>query len=405
MPQTPTMDREISPPPLKRRRIANTTTEKHTETQPPSPSLRIFSWNINGITPFIQTPITTFFTSTTNHKPPQTTPTPSLRTFLTTHSFPPLLLLQEVKIAPSDTPTQKALSSSIKRSASEPASNPDYITHFNLPHDPHNATGFGRKVHGVCSIIRKDFAEKHVETLRNVDWDAEGRVSVIETKGGGPLLDDDDDENGRCRFPKLAILNVYLPNGTSNPYRDSATGAIIGTRHDRKLAVHKLLQGEVRRLEDNGFGVVVAGDFNIACEGIDGFPDLRTFPRQHVLNRRDFLGRFLGIGGEGKGGEELGGSGEEEGEGDDGSRSLNMVDTFRSLHPDARGYSYYPRGRSFGQSCDRVDMVICSRSLAGKCTEAGMLATEADRGPSDHVPIFASFDVYEQPPQQQPPDK
>jgi exonuclease III len=79
--------------------------------------------------------------------------------------------------------------------------------------------------------------------------------------------------------------------------------------------------------------------------------------------------------------------------GADRTSSLGMVDTFRSLHPNTKGYSYYPRGRTFGESCDRVDMILCSQSLATKCTEAGMLATAADRGPSDHVPIFASFDV------------
>jgi exonuclease III len=78
----------------------------------------------------------------------------------------------------------------------------------------------------------------------------------------------------------------------------------------------------------------------------------------------------------------------------DRTPGLSMVDTFRSLHSTKKGYSYYPRGRTFGDSCDRVDMILCSQFLAAKCTEAGMLATAADRGPSDHVPIFACFDVY-----------
>ena len=366
------MDREISPPPPKRRRIANTTViEKQKESH--TPSLRLFSWNINGISPFVQQPITSFFTS--SKSPSQTQPHASLRDFLNRQNFPILLFLQEVKINPSDTATQKAVSQAVKRTPPEPETNPDYITHFCLPHDKHNATGFGRKIYGVCSIIRKDFADKYVERVRTVDWDAEGRFSVIETR---PHLD----------LPKLAIFNVYMVNGTENPYKDSTTGVVTGTRHERKLEVHRSLQEEVRGLERDGFRVIIAGDINIACAPIDGHPGLRTFPKQHVLNRQDFLRRFLGGAGEDDKSEKA--LEKEEG---DRTSSLGMVDTFRSLHPDTKGYSYYPRGRTFGDSCDRVDMILCSQSLAAKCTEAGMLATAADRGPSDHVPIFASFDV------------
>jgi exonuclease III len=75
--------------------------------------------------------------------------------------------------------------------------------------------------------------------------------------------------------------------------------------------------------------------------------------------------------------------------GADRTSSLGMVDTFRSLHPNTN-----PRDKFFGDSCDYVDMILCSQYLAARYTEAGTLATAADRrGPSDHVPIFASFVV------------
>jgi len=367
------MDREISPPPLKRRRIASTPVVEQEKIAHTHGSLRPFSWNINGISPFIQQPITSFFTSDKSSPTQQTHA--SLRDFLRRKEFPTLLFLQEVKINPSDIASQKAVSNAVKRSPSEPETNPDYVTHFSLPHDKHNATGFGRKIYGVCSIIRKDFADQYVERMRTVDWDAEGRFSVVETK---PHVD----------LPKLAIFNVYMVNGTENPHKDSATGVVTGTRHERKLEVHRLLQEEVCGLERDGFRVIVAGDINVACAPIDGYPSLRTFPHQHVLNREDFLRRFLGVDGDDKKERALGE------EGDSRTPSLGMVDTFRSLHPTTKGYSYYPRGKTFGDSCDRVDMIFCSQPLAAKCTEADMLATAADRGPSDHVPIFASFTVY-----------
>ena len=350
-----------------------TVVEQQTESYAPPLSLRLFSWNINGISPFIQQPITSFFSS--DKSPQQPRPHASLRDFLRRRGFPTLLFLQEVKISPSDTSSQKAVASAIKRSPSEPETNPDYVAHFCLPHDKHNATGFGHKVYGVCSIVRKDFADQYVERMRTVDWDAEGRFSIIETRAHADL-------------PKLAIFNVYMVNGTDNPYKDSTTGAVTGTRHDRKLEVHRLLQEEVRRLEHDGYRVIIAGDINIACAPIDGHPNLRTFPHQHVLNRQDFLQRFLNDAAESKKNEHPPNVKV------DRTLSLKMVDTFRALHPTTKGYSYYPRGRVFGASCDRVDMIMCSQSLAAKCTEAATLATAADRGPSDHVPIFACFDVY-----------
>jgi hypothetical protein len=51
-------------------------------------------------------------------------------------------------------------------------------------------------VYGVCTIIREDFYEAYVERVRPVDWDAEGRFLVCETKA----VD---------RQPKLAFINIY----------------------------------------------------------------------------------------------------------------------------------------------------------------------------------------------------
>jgi exonuclease III len=97
----------------------------------------------------------------------------------------------------------------------------------------------------------------------------------------------------RSTIPKLAIFDVYMVNGTENPYKDSVTGEIVGSRHGRKLAVHSLLQAECARLAEGGSQIIIAGDINIALSGLDGHPNLRTHPHQHVLNRLDFKSKFL----------------------------------------------------------------------------------------------------------------
>lgn len=173
-------------------------------------------------------------------------------------------------------------------------------------------------------------------------------------------------------------------NGTDLPYKNE-TGQIDGTRHDRKLRVHSLLQAECRALESEGKRVILAGDMNIARTPQDGHPSLRTLPKQHCLNRADFERRFFHVSGSQMAATRLLEDEKETGHG------LDMIDTFRDLHKTRAGYTYYPRGKPFGSSCDRVDMILASRTLLEQLAAAGMHATPLDRGSSDHVPLYATF--------------
>lgn len=280
-----------------------------------------------------------------------------------------MLLLQEVKINPQDMATHRAIEKAVQPDTKALPGEPAYKAHFCLPKHKHNARGFGRKMYGVCTIIRQDYHNEFVERMRESDWDAEGRVLICETKAVGIV-------------PKLAIINLYGVNGTDSPYKDSETEQLIGTRHDRKLQVHALLQGECRELEENGFQVIIAGDINIARSSLDGNPSLREYPRQHCLNRADFEARFFGST-----------PVSEKSEQSEVSPGLNMIDSFRHLHPQTRGYTYYPRidGKPFGSSCDRVDMILLSRQLELNLKRAGMHETSADRGSSDHIPLYAAL--------------
>ena len=171
---------------------------------------------------------------------------------------------------------------------------------------------------------------------------------------------------------------------------------MTGTRHDRKLEVHKLLAAECRKLEADGFAVILAGDINIAIAPIDGFPNLRTFPPQHCINRADFQRRFLedkilsSNGASEEAAKQQSGAAEPDRTSHEPC-GLGMVDTFRHLHPETSGYTYYPRGRSFGESCDRVDMILISKSMQDSLMSAGMHETPAERGTSDHVPLCAKL--------------
>ncbi|KAF2280637.1 DNase I-like protein [Westerdykella ornata] len=382
------MTGEISPPPSKRRRIVPTQTTKlpgpPSPPPPPSPGcLRIYAWNINGIAPFLpqKNPITKYFqpkagpARSNTEKPPRAEP--SLRAFLSRHHWPGILFLQEVKISDSDIETQNAVRLAVNArlpSGRGEDEGPRYKIHFTLPTDRKNARGLAGtgKVYGVCSIVRSDIYRLFNLScrFRTVDWDKEGRVSIVELTSPPES----------CSSTKIAIFNIYAVNGTESPYRDPRTGAVMGTRHDRKLAFHRLLVEECISLEENGWNVVMAGDFNIAPARMDGYPNLRTFPCQHVFNRADFIFKFLGKG-EPKTGQE--------------AKQWHGVDIWRAMNPDVRRFTYYPRTRQWGISCDRVDYFLISKKLwdGGRVGGAGMLDSEEERGPSDHVPIWADIQI------------
>ncbi|KAF1952902.1 DNase I-like protein [Byssothecium circinans] len=373
------MGRDISPPPTKRRKtsahgIQTQTTSPLPPSSPPSNlddnhTIRLFSWNINGIAPFLQKPITSFFQtvgSGSSKNSREAMPPASLRGFLHRHGWPAVLFLQEVKIAAKDVRTQDAVRTAVNaRLPIETllaGKRPLYEAYFTLPSDPHNARGLrgSGKVYGVCSIIRSDLFSNYQAKVRTVDWDREGRISIVELSNS---------------FTKFALFNIYAVNGTDNPYRDPSTGTDRGTRHDRKLEFHRLLMEECIRLENEGWHILLAGDMNVAPDERDGHPRLRTFPRQHVFNRADFKARFLG------------------GKKEVDEVVFDGIDVWRKMHGDQRRYTYHSRGREWGSSCDRVDYVVIGRKSwnDGLVRNAGILDSEAERGPSDHVPIWVDF--------------
>lgn len=130
-------------------------------------------------------------------------------------------------------------------------------------------------------------------------------------------------------------------------------------------------------LETRGWDVLLAGDLNVAPSTMDGYPRLRTFSHQHVINRADFKARFLG------------------GKKESKENVFDGVDGWRKMHSDERRYTYFPRGKEWGSSCDRVDYVIVGKKALeeGQVKDSGILDSEAERGPSDHVPIWVDVNV------------
>ncbi|KAK3339078.1 Endonuclease/exonuclease/phosphatase [Neurospora tetraspora] len=414
---TTTGNKEVSPPPLKRKRgqvldspRASSTLQQPRSSSPSRNAFRVFSWNINGINAYLlSTPSTRkIFTESTKTQKTSSTDAPpnnyrlhtpieqaslgspySLRAFLARHDWPEVLFLQELKIKLQDGP---ALLSELLSALNTPLNAADnasddrtYTLDAVLPRDKHNVKAFGGKMYGVGTIMRTDFARKWVATVREVDWDIEGRVSVVEMRGAPEGLDGNE-----LTTKPLALLNVYAVNGTTQPYRCPLTGDTHPsclTRHDRKLAFHSLLRDECLSLEARGFCVVVAGDVNVARGPADGHPNLRTFPEQHCFDRADFNTKFFGEEDNKRAGAYVGTQDETN------EKCLDAVDVFRAKYGMEKRYTYYSYYGEWGSSCDRVDMVFVSKQLwdDGRVLDTGILNTPQECGPSDHVPFWVKI--------------
>lgn len=156
---------------------------------------------------------------------------------------------------------------------------------------------------------------------RTFDWDEEGRVVLVETEA-------------------LAIFNVYAVNGTTPE------------RHAFKRAFVERLMKEATALKKP---LVLAGDWNVSRARIDVHPRLRT-EELHALARSQMNDTFM--------------------------PTLDLVDVFRELEPEARAYTWFARSRKLDAA--RVDYFLISRALLPRVASARILD---DRRGSDHAPI------------------
>ncbi|POS70071.1 hypothetical protein DHEL01_v211538, partial [Diaporthe helianthi] len=260
-----------------------------------------------------------------------------------------------------------------------------------------NARLLGGKLYGVGTILREDFANHNVVTVRHAEWDLEGRVSIVELlRGSGAGISGRDTGPGEqgergVSAPAVALVNVYAVNGTSAPYRSPENGQTVGTRHDHKIPFHSKLRDECLQLEKRGFDVVVAGDLNVARGQLDGHPNLRTWPKQHCINRADFNLKFFSKDDNNRADAHVGQDDPNRGE-----PSWQGVDVFRALRGRERKYTYHPRGESeWGSSCDRVDLIVASENLYqnGRVEDTDILDSPQERGTSDHVPLWVKLSL------------
>lgn len=109
------------------------------------------------------------------------------------------------------------------------------------------------------------------------------------------------------------------------------------------------------------------------------------------MNRADFNKKFFGGEDNLRAGAYLGERREYPGEEDE--KCFDGVDVFRAIYGAERKYTYFPRDKEWGTSCDRVDVLFVSGQLweQGRVLSTGILDTPQERGMSDHVPLWVDL--------------
>lgn len=158
----------------------------------------------------------------------------------------------------------------------------------------------------------------------------------------------------RATIEGLRVVCAYVPNG-----KDVALPAF-----PQKLAwlarFRTTLLQEMERAP-----LVVGGDFNIAHTPLDLFnPEHRDGQIHFHPDERKALSQLL---------------------------ELGLLDSFRTLHPEERAYSWWDyRGGSLRQNHGmRLDYLLVDQRLRGRLVEASIdRELRAGSRPSDHVPVL-----------------
>jgi exodeoxyribonuclease-3 len=157
----------------------------------------------------------------------------------------------------------------------------------------------------------------------------------------------------------IIIACIYAPNGNPQP----------GPKFDYKLAWLKRLRSHAAKVLKQGLPVVLAGDYNVAPEGLDIYPT-RSWDKDALIQPKS-RAAFAALVAQG------------------------WTDAIRTLHPEAPMYTFwdYKRNRWPRDAGLRLDHLLLSPQLAPRLAKANVdRKVRGEDGASDHAPAWIVLD-------------
>jgi len=228
------------------------------------------------------------------------------------------------------------------------------------PHEAIEALGYksiihGQKGHYGVALLSKKPPAKNGKGFRNDDEESQRRFVWGEYNTG---------KNS------ILVLNGYFPQGEERNHP---------IKFPAKEKFYKDLINHLKKNHSPEQNLIIMGDLNISPEDIDiGIGEqnkkrwLRTGKCSFLPEEREWLGNLT---------------------------SWGLSDTFRSLHPHTNDrYSWFDyRSRGFDDKPKRglrIDHIWATQSLNNKLLDAGIdYEIRGMEKPSDHAPIWSSFDI------------
>ena len=186
------------------------------------------------------------------------------------------------------------------------------------------------------------------------------RSALEDVVPGIPGFEDEQKRVLAATCAGVRVINVYVPNGQS----------VGSDKYEYKLRWLEALRRHLAEELQRHRRVVVLGDFNIAPEDRDVHDPKAWEGSGHVCEPEREALRAL--------------------------QALGLVDVFRLFEQPEKTFSWWDYRRvAFRRNAGlRIDLVLASEELAGKCAACHVdKAPRRLERPSDHAPVVAGFDI------------
>lgn len=213
----------------------------------------------------------------------------------------------------------------------------------------YRAEVFGQKgYNGVAILTPADSGIKVTEVKRNFgDGIDDPAARFIAVTARVPGIDS-----------PLTVMSAYIPNGQ----------AVGSEKYIYKLEWFQRLKKYLEAHHTPDDLIALVGDFNVAPADLDVYDPVAWRERIHTSTReRQGLHQVTTFG---------------------------LIDTYRFLHPDDPGYSWWDyRQLSFPQNKGlRIDLIYATKPLAEQCQQVRVDRDERKgEKPSDHAPVIGEF--------------